>query len=101
MIGSTFGSLRIRNYRLFTIGQLVKLLGTWMLFTAQDWLVLQLSHNSASALGIVTALQFTPVLLLTLYGGQLADRFDKRRLLLMANAGSAVVATLIGVLVVT
>jgi MFS family permease len=101
MIGSTFGSLRVRNYRLFTVGQLIKLLGTWMLFTAQDWLVLQLSDNSASALGVVTALQFTPVLLLTLYGGQLADRFDKRRLLQLANAGSAIVATLLGVLVVT
>ncbi|WP_432980857.1 MFS transporter [Dactylosporangium sp. CA-233914] len=101
MITSTFGSLQVRNYRLFTIGQLVKLLGTWMLFTAQDWLVLQLSKDSATALGVVTALQFTPVLLLTLYGGQLADRFDKRRLLLFANAGSAVVATLLGVFVVT
>ncbi|MGI5245810.1 MFS transporter [Dactylosporangium sp. CA-139066] len=101
MIGTTFGSLQVRNYRLFTIGQLVKLLGTWMLFTAQDWLVLQVSGNSASALGVVTALQFTPVLLLTLYGGQLADRFDKRHLLLLANAGSAVVATLLGVLVVS
>ncbi|GAA4257234.1 MFS transporter [Dactylosporangium darangshiense] len=100
MTGTTFGSLRVRNYRLFSIGQLVKLLGTWMLFTAQDWLVLQLSGNSASALGVVTALQFTPVLLLTLYGGQLADRFDKRHLLLLANAASAVVATLLGVLVV-
>ncbi|WP_432832234.1 MFS transporter [Dactylosporangium sp. CA-092794] len=101
MTGSTFGSLRVRNYRLFTIGQLVKLLGTWMLFTAQDWLVLQLSHNSASALGVVTALQFTPVLLLTLYGGQLADRFDKRHLLLIANASSTLVAALLGTLVVT
>jgi MFS family permease len=89
MTGTTFGSLRVRNYRLFTIGQLVKLLGTWMLFTAQDWLVLQLSGNSASALGVVTALQFTPVLLLTLYGGQLADRFDKRHLLLLATSGGS------------
>jgi MFS family permease len=101
MTGSTFGSLHVRNYRLFTTGQLIKLLGTWMLFTAQDWLVLQLSDDSASALGVVTALQFTPVLLLTLYGGQLADRYDKRRLLLIANTASAVVATLLGALVVT
>ncbi|GAA0737197.1 MFS transporter [Dactylosporangium roseum] len=101
MSGTIFGSLKVRNYRLFTTGQLVKLLGTWMLFTAQDWLVLQLSDNSASALGIVTALQFAPVLLLTLYGGQLADRYDKRHLLLIANAAAALVATLLGVLVVT
>ncbi|MDG6107552.1 MFS transporter [Dactylosporangium aurantiacum] len=97
---TVFGSLKVRNYRLFTTGQLVKLLGTWMMVVAQDWLVLQLSDNSPTALGIVTALQFTPVLLLTLYGGQLADRFDKRRLLLIANTGSALVAGLLGGLVV-
>lgn len=98
---TVFGSLKVRNYRLFTTGQLVKLLGTWMMFVAQDWLVLQLTDNSPTALGAVTALQFTPVLLLTLYGGQLADRFDKRRLLLIANAASALVAALLGGLVVT
>lgn len=101
MAGTTFGSLRVRNYRLFTIGQLVKLIGTWMMFVAQDWLVLQLSDDSATALGIVTALQFLPVLLLTLYAGKLADRYDKRKLLFFVNAGSAVVATALGVLVVT
>ncbi|GAB3865016.1 MFS transporter [Dactylosporangium cerinum] len=98
---TVFGSLKVRNYRLFTTGQLVKLLGTWMMVVAQDWLVLQLSDNSPTALGVVTALQFTPVLLLTLYGGQLADRFDKRRLLLIANSASAVVAGLLGALVLT
>jgi MFS family permease len=99
---TTFGSLRVRNYRLFASGQLVKLVGTWMLFTAQDWLVLQdLTHSSPSALGVVTALQFLPVLLLTLYGGKLADRFDKRKLLLLANSGSATLAAVQGVLVVT
>ncbi|GAA3235864.1 MFS transporter [Dactylosporangium siamense] len=98
---TVFGSLKVRNYRLFSTGQLVKLLGTWMMVVAQDWLVLQLSDNSPTALGIVTALQFTPVLLLTLYGGQLADRFDKRRLLLIANFASALVAALLGALVLT
>jgi MFS family permease len=101
VLRATFGSLRIRNYRLFAIGQLVKLIGTWMLFVAQDWLVLQLSHDSPSALGVVTALQFLPVLLLTLHAGQLADRYDKRKLLMIANAGSAVVATILGVLVIS
>ena len=101
MAGATFGSLKVRNYRLFAIGQLIKLIGTWMLFTAQDWLVLQLSHNSPQALGVVTALQFTPVLLLTLFGGKLADKYDKRRLLMVANAGSAAVAGLLGFLVIT
>jgi MFS family permease len=93
--------LKIRNYRLFATGQLIKLIGIWMQFIAQDWLVLQLSHDSATALGLVTALQFTPVLLLTLYGGKLADRYDKRKLLLFANAGFAVLALLLGILVAT
>ena len=98
---ATFGSLKVRNYRLFAIGQLIKLIGTWMLFVAQDWLVLQLSHDSPTALGVVTALQFAPVLLLSLHGGQLADRYDKRKLLFISNAGSAVVAAVLGILVVT
>lgn len=81
-----FRSLSVRNYRLFASGQLVKLIGSWMMFIAQDWLVLHLSDNSASALGIVTALQFVPAALLTLPGGRLADRYDKRVLLLSANS---------------
>ena len=96
---NVFRSLGIRNYRLFATGQLVKLIGVWMQFTAQDWLVLQLSHNSPTALGWVTALQFLPVLLLTLYGGKLADRFDKRRLLIAANAAFATSALALGILV--
>jgi MFS family permease len=93
--------LKVRNYRLFASGQLIKLIGTWMLFVAQDWLVLELSHDSPTALGVVTALQFAPVLLLSLHGGQLADRYDKRKLLFISNIGSAVVAAVLGVLVVT
>jgi MFS family permease len=96
---NVFRSLAVRNYRLFATGQLVKLIGVWMQFTAQDWLVLQLSHDSATALGWVTALQFAPVLLLTLYGGKLADRFDKRRLLIAANAAFGASALVLGVLV--
>ena len=60
VLSTTFRSLQVRNYRLFATGQLVKLVGVWMMFTAQDWLVLDLSHNSPGALGIVTALQFLP-----------------------------------------
>jgi MFS family permease len=81
-----FRSLLVRNYRLFATGQLVKLIGSWMMFIAQDWLVLSLSGNSATALGIVTALQFIPAALLTLPGGRLADRYDKRLILLIANS---------------
>ncbi len=99
VLGTTFRSLQIRNYRLFATGQLIKLVGVWMMFTAQDWLVLNLSGNSPAALGIVTALQFLPVLLLTLWGGKLADRYDKRKLLIVANAAFAITAIVFAVLV--
>jgi MFS family permease len=97
----TFQSLTVRNYRLFASGQLVKLIGVWMMFIAQDWLVLKLSGDSATAVGIVVALQFTPVLLLTLVGGALADRYDKRKLLLVANAAFAALAIFMALLVLT
>lgn len=88
----TFRSLRTRNYRLFAGGQVVSLTGTWAQRVAQDWLVLELSGNSGVALGVVTGLQFLPVLLLSLYGGVLADRYDKRRLLLGAQAAMGLLA---------
>ncbi|MGK5451071.1 MFS transporter [Streptomyces radiopugnans] len=81
---STFSSLRIRNYRLFAAGQLVSNTGTWMQRIAQDWLVLGLT-GSATAVGITTALQFLPMMLLGLYGGVIADRYPKRRLLLITQ----------------
>jgi MFS family permease len=92
-----FRSLRVRNYRLYASGQLVSLTGTWMQRVAQDWLVLELT-NSGTALGIVTALQFGPSLLLGLWGGILADRGDKRRLLLATQSSLAVVALILGLL---
>ncbi|GAA0794003.1 MFS transporter [Spirilliplanes yamanashiensis] len=98
-LSTTFRSLTVPNYRRFAVGQLVKLLGVWMMFTAQDWLVLELSGNSPAALGIVTALQFLPVLLLTLWGGKLADRYDKRLLLIISNAAFAVTAVVFAGLV--
>src|SRR3954468_2203376 len=98
-LSTTFRSLTIPNYRRFATGQLVKLVGVWMMFTAQDWLVLELSHNSPGALGIVAALQFMPVLLLTLWGGKLADRYDKRMLLIVSNAAFAAVAVVFAILV--
>jgi MFS family permease len=97
-VTGTFRSLSIRNYRLFASGQVVSLSGTWAQRVAQDWLVLELSHNSGTALGITTALQFLPMLLFGLYGGLLADRYDKRRLLIGAQVGMAVLALLLGVL---
>ncbi|GIG90830.1 MFS transporter [Plantactinospora endophytica] len=100
-LSTTFQSLTVRNYRLFATGQLIKLIGVWMMFTTQDWLVLDLSDNSASALGVVIALQFTPVLLLTLLSGRLADRYDKRVLLFVANCTWSVLALGMSVLVIT
>lgn len=100
-LNNIFRAMHVRNYRLFATGQMVSLLGNWMQVTAQDWLVLQLSHNSPSALGYVTALQFMPVLFLTLIGGKLADRFDKRHILIVTAATYALLATLMGILVVS
>jgi MFS family permease len=98
--GGMFRSLKVRNYRLYASGQLVSLTGTWMQRVAQDWLVLELT-NSGTALGIVTALQFGPSLLLGLWGGMLADRYDKRKLLLATQTALALVALLLGLLVVS
>ncbi|MFF3561878.1 MFS transporter [Streptomyces sp. NPDC002574] len=77
----TFSSLRNRNYRLFASGALISNTGTWMSRIAQDWLVLSLT-GSSFAVGITTALQFLPMLLFGLYGGVIADRYPKRRILL-------------------
>ncbi|WP_372408915.1 MFS transporter [Streptomyces luteireticuli] len=85
--GGMFSSLRIRNYRLFAIGQVVSNTGTWMQRIAQDWLVLGLTGSSA-AVGITTALQFLPILLFGLYGGVLADRCPKRLLILGTQTAS-------------
>ena len=100
-LGTTFQSLTVRNYRLFATGQLIKLIGVWMQFIAQDWLVLQLSGDSGTALGVVTALQFLPILLLSLYGGILADRYDKRKLLVVANATWSALALGLALLITT
>ncbi|WP_107092965.1 MFS transporter [Streptomyces sp. MMG1121] len=85
---SMFSSLRIRNYRLFFVGQVVSNTGTWMQRIAQDWLVLSLTGSSA-AVGITTALQFLPMLLFGLYGGVLVDRLPKRPTLLVTQASMA------------
>ncbi|HZM76273.1 MAG TPA: MFS transporter [Candidatus Limnocylindrales bacterium] len=98
---TTFVSLTVRNYRLFAGGQLIKLIGVWMMYIAQDWLVLELSNDSAMALGLVTALQFLPVMVLTLYAGSLADRFDKRTLLMISNGAWAGLAVAQAILVAT
>ena len=81
-----FPALRHRNFRLFFFGQLISLAGTWMQRIAQAWLVLQLT-NSPLLLGIVGALQWTPMLLLSLVGGVVADRVNKRNLLVVHPDG--------------
>src|SRR2546421_12160879 len=95
-----FSSLKVRNYRLFWISQVISLTGSWMQTTAQAWLVLQLT-NSALALGIVTTLQFLPVTLLSLYGGVLADRLPKRQTLVVTQTLLLIQATIFGLLVAT
>jgi MFS family permease len=88
----TFSSARSsRNFRLYLLGQIVSSAGTWMHFTASSWLVLQLS-GSGTALGVNAALSFGPVLLLGPFGGVLADRFDKRRILVATQVMYAVLA---------
>jgi MFS family permease len=96
-----FASLRIRNYRLFASGQVVSLVGTWMQRVAQDWLVLNLSGGSPVALGVAAALQFGPTLLLSLFGGAFADRYDKRHLLIVVQIGMGLCALTLGLLDVT
>ncbi|MFI1074084.1 MFS transporter [Streptomyces puniciscabiei] len=98
--GSMFSSLKIRNYRLFFVGQVVSNTGTWMQRIAQDWLVLSLTGSSA-AVGITTALQFLPMLLFGLYGGVLVDRLPKRPTLLVTQAAMAVTGLALAFLTLT
>ena len=100
MASDTFRSLHTRNFRLFFVGQLVSMIGTWMEMVAITWLVLQLT-DSGVALGLVTACQFGPLLLLGPWGGLLADRLDRHRFMVITQTSYAVVASLLAVLVVT
>ncbi len=95
-----FIALSHRNFRLFWTGQLVSLIGTWMQTTGQAWLVLQMT-KSAWALGLVGALQFLPVMLFALFGGVLADRIPKRRVVLFTQSFSLVQAAVLWLLIAT
>ncbi|MDR3068850.1 MAG: MFS transporter, partial [Cellulomonas sp.] len=100
--GATFSSLRYRGYRLWFAGALVSNVGTWMQRVAQDWLVLTvLTHGSGVAVGITTALQFGPVLLLTPLAGVVADRVDRRRMLMVTQSSIGVLAASLGALVLS
>lgn len=93
----TFISLRVPNFRIFAIGHFVAVVALWMQRIAQDWLVLQLS-GSVTAVGITVALQFTPSLVLGPWGGMIADRFAKRRILIVCQSVAAVLAAALAVL---
>lgn len=95
----TFSSLKVPNYRRYFTGQSISLVGTWMQMTAQSWLVLEITH-SAAMLGLVTALQTLPVLLLGPYGGVIADRSDKLKLMTVLQAIMGVQALVLGLLTV-
>jgi MFS family permease len=96
----TFRSLRVRNYRLYFAGQAVSWIGTWMQSIAQAWLILTLTHSGV-AIGATLALQYGPILVLGPWGGVLADRFDKRKLLMGTQTSAGLLALILGVLTVT
>jgi len=98
---SALRSFKHRNFRILYPANALSNIGTWTQRVAQDWLVLELTNNDAATLGLVTAIQFLPAMLLSLYGGLLADRFSKRKLLLLTNFGAGLSSVVLGVLVVT
>ena len=93
-------AFRHRNFRILFPANALSNIGTWVQIIAQDWLVLQLTDNNGFYLGLVTAIQFVPVMLLSLHGGVLADRVDKRKLLIATNTLAALACYALGILVV-
>src|SRR5688500_12168889 len=96
----TFSSLKIPNFRRFVIAQLISMSGTWMQTVALGWLVLQLT-DSGSAVGFNLALQFLPILVLGMWGGVVADRFDKRRVLMLSQGALGILSLTLFVLTIT
>ncbi len=94
-------SFRHRNFRILFPANALSNIGTWAQRVAQDWLVLELTDNNGGALGLVTAVQFAPVLLFSLQGGKLADRVNKRKLLIWTNIVAALACYGVGILVIT
>jgi len=99
-LNNTFSSLKNRNYRIYYLGQIVSISGTFLQYLAQVWLVLKLS-NSGTMLGLVLTFQFLPVLLLTSWGGLLADRYSKQKLLYITQTLSGILSLILGLLVLT
>jgi MFS family permease len=101
-VARAFRALENFNFRLWTAGGLVSNIGTWMQRVAQDWIVLtQLTHHDATAVGIITGLQFAPQLLLLPWTGLAADRFNQRKLLMLTQSSMGVLATALGVLTIS
>jgi len=96
----TFAAMRFRNYRLYFFSQIVSFSGTWMQGIAQAWLVLELT-GSGTALGAVVAMQFLPTLLLAPFGGVVADRFEKRKLIMATQSIAGLLALTLGILTIT
>jgi len=96
----TFTSFDVRNYRLYYLGQVISTSGTFMQSVAQAWLVLKIS-NSGTALGIVSALQYIPILVFGTLGGVVADRFPKRTMLYVTQSTAGILALILGILVAT
>lgn len=96
----TFAALEVPNYRRYIGGQSVSLIGTWMQMAAQSWLVLKLT-GSATWLGVIVAMQTLPVLFLAPYGGVIADRVDKRRMMIALQCAMGIQALVLGLLTIT
>ena len=96
----TFTSFDVRNFRLYYLGQIISTSGTFMQSIAQAWLVLKISH-SGTALGIVSALQYIPILIFGTLGGVVADRFPKRTILYFTQSAAGILALILGILVAT
>ena len=94
-------SFRHRNYRILFPANTVSNIGSWAQRIAQDWLVLELTNNNGTYLGLVTAVQFAPVLFFSLHGGKLADRFNKRKVLILTNIMGGAASLGLGVLVIS
>ena len=94
-------SFRHRNYRILFPANTVSNIGSWAQRIAQDWLVLELTNNNGTYLGLVTAVQFAPVLAFSLHGGKLADRFNKRKVLILTNIIGGAASLALGILVMT
>ena len=94
-------SFRHRNYRILFPANAVSNIGSWAQRIAQDWLVLELTNNNGTYLGLVTAVQFAPVLFFSLHGGKLADRFNKRKVLILTNIVGGAASLGLGALVIT